>query len=191
MREMKNFDGYSPRQVLEILKKRIEEEFKDAHPFLMDEMTDRYKILQKLKKEIALTNVFFALMFFANMAILIFDVVLKNGKIWIPSPTGPLSEATFIRLYPEWTEKTVVFARKLDKKIFEKLPPYIYDVIYRKGTVLFSSTEELIEKVLKVLEKRIKEWGKEKIKRQLRIRKRRRTVGFYVDELGRKRKIER
>lgn len=195
-RGLKNFDGYTPREVLEMLKNAIEKRFRDAHPFLMDEMTDEYNILRKLKKELELVKGFYALMYFADTAILIFDVVLKNGRIWIPSPTGPLTEAFIIRRESKFLEKTFIFARKLDRKIFEKLPPYIFDVIYRKDVVLFSSTKELIEKVLKVIEKRLKEWKKKKeeqleVKKTSRTRKKRKTIGFYRDEFKRLRKIEK
>ncbi|MHA1580894.1 MAG: hypothetical protein ACTSYM_00085 [Candidatus Baldrarchaeia archaeon] len=194
-KNLRNPDGYTPRQVLEMLRANIKNKFgEEVYPFLMDEITKKpyLHFLNKLVEEGEDLPVFFALVIFEDMIILVFDVVLKNGKVWIPSPSGPIIELFSLRLKPDWIKRTHVFARKLDEETLKKFPSYIRKLVYKHERVqFFASTNELIEKILKIIGGKIKEWKKEKIKKQLRSRKTRRTVGFYVDELGRKRKIEK
>lgn len=194
-KNLRNPDGYTPRQVLEELRAKIKNEFgEEVYPFLMNEITKKsyLRFLNRLVEEGEDLPVFFALVIFEDLIVLVFDVVLKDGKVWIPSPSGPLVELFSLRLKPDWIKRTYVFARKLDEETLKKFPSYIRKLVYKhEGVQLFSSTNELLEKVLKVVEEKLKEW-KEKRKRKIpKIKKRRRTIGFYKDEIGRIRKIEK
>jgi len=164
--DLKNREGYSFRELLEMLRDEIKKCFKDVYPFLMDEITGKYSFLYELRRIFKFHEGFLGIVYFADTVILIFDVAkTEEREVEVPS-FGHIFEAELISMISELAKRTYVFARKLKPEEVEKLPAYVPDIIYGSGAITFSSTSEMIDMVLNLVDRRLKELRKKNCENQ-------------------------